>query len=405
MPTLPFEQLLKETMGLDVASVGGGVVERAVAGRLQACGLRDAAAYWEHVKASEEELQQLIEAVIVPETWFFRDASAFAALGRLVAEHWLPANHDGTLRLLSVPCSTGEEPYSMAMALLDAGVPANRFRIDAVDISARVLEHGRRGLYRRSAFRGSDLGFRDRHFTAGAGGHQVVDGVRSVVQFRQDNLFASGFLPGSEIYDVIFCRNVLIYFDRATQARAISILGRLLTPRGHLFVGASETGVFQNSEFTSAKIAMAFAFRKGVAAPRTPPALVQMPPTATPRAVTIARSATVTVVPRPAAGPSGVDQAKALADQGRFAEAARCCEEQLATHGPTAEAFYLLGLVRDASGAHADAEQYYRKALYLDPNHGEALMHLALLLEDQGKAREAQLLRDRIKRLAERVKA
>ena len=405
MPALPFEQLLKETMGLDVASVGASVVDQAVKERQQACGLRDAAAYWEHVKASDEELQQLIEAVVVPETWFFRDAAAFAALGRLVAEDWLRGNRDTTLRLLSVPCSTGEEPYSMAMALLDAGVPANRFSIDAVDISARALEHGRRGVYGRSSFRGGDLGFRDRYFTARAGGHQLVDGVRGLVQFRQDNLFSPGFLPGSDIYDVIFCRNVLIYFDRATQARAISILGRLLTPRGHLFVGASEAGVFQSSEFTSARIPMAFAFQKGTAAPRPLPAPVRaIPVTAPPRGAAVARKTPVAVVARPPDAPPGVDQARTLADQGRFVEAARCCEDHLEAHGPTAEALYLLGLVRDASGNHADAASYYRKALYLDPNHGEALMHLALLLEDQGKAREAQLLRDRMKRLAGRVK-
>src|SRR5437660_5043000 len=127
-----FENLLKETMGLDVASIGSSAIERAVEKRLLACELQETHAYWERVRASASELQELIEAVVVPETWFFRDRKAFAALVRVVQEEWLRTHPEGVLRLLSLPCSTGEEPYAMAMALRDAGVPAHRFRVDAV---------------------------------------------------------------------------------------------------------------------------------------------------------------------------------------------------------------------------------------------------------------------------------
>src|SRR6266446_11000727 len=136
-----FAHLLQQTMGLDAASIGASAIEHAVQERLSACKLKDTHAYWEHVCASETELQALIEAVVVPETWFFRDREAFAAMVRVVQEEWLQTHPEGGLRLLSLPCSTGEEPYTMAMALLDAGVPAHRFQVEAVDISARVLAH------------------------------------------------------------------------------------------------------------------------------------------------------------------------------------------------------------------------------------------------------------------------
>src|SRR5712671_4623467 len=134
-----FEDLLKRTIGLDTASVGSSVVARAVQARMSACELDDWQAYWERVNASQTELQELVEAVVIPETWFFRDRDAFAAMARMANEEWLANHPQGVLRLLSLPCSTGEEPYSMAMALLDTGFPADRFRIDAVDISARAL--------------------------------------------------------------------------------------------------------------------------------------------------------------------------------------------------------------------------------------------------------------------------
>ena len=139
--------------------------------RASACGLEDARTYWELVSASPNELQALTEAVVVAETWFFRDRAAFAAMARIALEHWLPANPEGVLRLLSLPCASGEEPYSIAMALLDSGFPSKRYRIDAIDISERTLAHAERATYGKNSFRGVELGFRDRHFEATAHGH------------------------------------------------------------------------------------------------------------------------------------------------------------------------------------------------------------------------------------------
>src|SRR5471032_983185 len=141
------ESLLKASMGLSVASIGSAAIARAVQERVSACHVADLHAYLELVRASGTELQALIEAVVVPETWFFRDRHAFVALARLAREEWLPSHREGALALLSLPCSTGEEPYSMAMALLDADVPANRFRVDAVDISTRSLAQGLHAVY------------------------------------------------------------------------------------------------------------------------------------------------------------------------------------------------------------------------------------------------------------------
>lgn len=408
MDTARFEHLLKQTMGLDAASIGSASVERAVQERLSACGLADAQAYWERLSGSGTELQELIESVVVPETWFFRDPASFVALTRLLRDAGSPRQAQGVLRLLSVPCSTGEEPYSMAMALLDAGFPASALRIDAVDISNRALARAQGAVYGRNSFRGNDLAFRDRLFVATAGGHSPVDTVRRLVQFRHGNLL-DGLAAGADLYDVIFCRNVLIYFDRATQDRALAVLGRLLTPRGWLFVGPSETALLSDHGFISAKLPLAFAFRKGP----VPGSVVKLRATPAPSKPVRAPALAVPQPARPRAAPpaaaprasartdaaTGIDRARRLADQGHLAEAAAHCEAHLREHGPTAEAFNLLGLVRDASGKPDDAADQYRKALYLDPNLHEALTHLALLLQKQGDAAGAQRLQRRASRL------
>jgi chemotaxis protein methyltransferase WspC len=395
-----FDRLLKDAMGLDVSSIGASALERAVQERQRACKADSPTQYLAHVRSSGAELQSLIEAIVVPETWFFRDHAAFAALVRFVREEWMPFHPDRSLRVLSVPCSTGEEPYSIAMALLDANVPPRRFQVDAIDICGRSLDHARRGVYRKSSFRGDAMTYCERHVEPVTGGHALSDAVKQQVKFTQANLLDTAFSLGAGQYDIVFCRNLLIYFDRETQDRAAAILERSLTPTGLLFVGSSETPVFLGRAFTPANIPMAFALRKGrrETKPKRPAVISTVRPALAPpvRAV----------VPAPAAdpvrhsSPAPLDEALKMADQGRFTEAWRSCEEHLRRNGPTADAFYVLGLVRDALGNADDAAACYRKALYLHPAHREAVVHLALLLEKQGNSSEAQALMNRAKRLS-----
>jgi chemotaxis protein methyltransferase WspC len=181
-----FENLLKEAMGLDAVSVGRTTIDRAVRLRMASLGLERREDYWQQLHDSTGELQELIETVVVAETSFFRDREAFAALVRLVTEEWLPAHPTGILRLLSVPCSTGEEPYSMSMALLDGGFSLGQFHVDAVDISARALTQAKRGVYGMNAFRGENLSFRDRYFRSTGDGYVLVEWLSEKVSFTRE---------------------------------------------------------------------------------------------------------------------------------------------------------------------------------------------------------------------------
>jgi chemotaxis protein methyltransferase WspC len=416
MDAADFESLLKESMGLNAASIGSSAIERAVQERLAACNLQNRQAYWEHVRGSDTELQELIEAVVVPETWFFRDRESFAALARFVSEAWLRKPWDGVLCLLSLPCATGEEPYSMAMALLDASIPADRFRIDAIDISTLALAQAGHAVYRTNSFRGHDLQFRDRHFETTAQGYRLSETVRRQVRFQQGNLFAADFLPGMELYDVIFCRNVMIYFDRATQDCAIAVVKRLLKTKGTLFVAPAESALPSSHDFVSTNLPLAFAFRRSVAVPsesKTISGSVVRPSVWGPMATPVSTRGPTPMSLAPALAPpsrvapntsTDIGEAMRLADQGHFVEAATCCAEHLRRHGPSAPAFYLMGLVRDATGNQPEAVSYYRKALYLEPNHHEAQIQLALLMEKQGDMAGAQVLRNRAHRLEQRSK-
>ena len=397
--------LLKEKMGLDAESIGVASVARAVRERLAALGLADTQIYWERLSASEPELQELIEAIVVPETWFFRDPEAFAALARVAREEWLPTHAQGALRILSLPCSTGEEPYTMAMALLDSGFPPQRFHIDAIDISVRAIAFAQVGIYGKNSFRAKDLSFRNRYFEPLPQGFRLSEDVRRQVHFRHGNLLASGWLPGAHGYHMIFCRNVLIYFDRPTQDRAIDVLGRLLTAPGLLFVGPSETGLLLDHGFVSAGIPLAFGFRPAAALVRqakpvrkTPAAISPAKPTAQapPKPKSTARPKEKTI----AAPVHWIDEARRLANRGELSAALKCCEQNLGEQPATAEGLHLAGMLHDAAGQVRKAAEHYRKALYLDPQHRESLVHLAVALTKEGDAPGAQRLFDRAKRLS-----
>jgi chemotaxis protein methyltransferase WspC len=414
------QELLRKVMGLDVVSIGASAIERAVLTRMSTCKLDDTGRYWELLRNSLTELQELIEVVIVPETWFFRDREAFVTLARVAQEDGLSSHAAATLRLLSLPCSSGEEPYSMAMALLDAGLPPSRFRIDAVDISGQMLRRASSAVYGKNSFRSNDLAFRDRHFEKTAQGYQLSDAVRRYVHFQRGNLFDADFLPERDVYDVIFCRNLLIYFNQPDQERAVYVLHRLLKRGGTLFVAPSEAALLLTGDFVSLKVPGAFGFRKGrealCAEPFAPVASSQRPaawsditprlrerklPVATRAASTAENSQNIQETVIAAAG-CGLEQVSSLANQGRLPEAAESCKGYLRKHGASVPALHLMGLIHAATGDLAEAARYYRQALYLEPNSHETLLHLSLLLEKSGDAAGLRVIRGRLQRLQTR---
>ncbi len=408
MSQIDFETLLKGAMGLDAATVGSATIERAVRRRMEGTGLNGLGDYWELVRSSNDELQELIEAVVVPETWFFRDREAFATLAHLVTREWLPTHGNTVLRALSVPCSTGEEPYTIVMALLDAGLSPKQIRVDALDISARALARGSRGEYGLNSFRDKNLEFRNRYFHQTAKGYRVDPRLSGMVAFRQGNLLLPELSFGKEPYDVIFCRNLLIYFDRPTQERIMRTLGSLLASDGFLFVGGAETYLASYSGFTSVKHSMSFAFRKSGASASLP--LLRMPPVVRPAQPEL-RHIDKSVLHVPTTKPQRIqpetdlETARRLADAGQLQEAAECCERHLRQQNPWPETYYLLGLIRDALGDFQHAMECYRKLLYLDPDNVQALMHLALLTERQGDLATVRRLRERIRRIELRTKS
>ena len=409
-----FFDFLRHRIGLDVASVGTAIIERAVRQRCIQLQMPSAEDYWARLQARSEEQQALIEAVIVPETWFFRYPESFSTLARLAIERLAQLNGMRALKILSLPCSTGEEPYSISMALLDAGLAPHQFKVDGIDVSSRSVARAKRAVYGRNSFRGQGLEFRERHFTAVAEGYQLSERVREQVHLQSGNLLDPELRVG-EVYDFVFCRNLLIYFDLATQRRVFDILKRLTHVGGVLFIGPAEGNLLGRMGMRSIGVAQSFAFRRQTDAepeplsafmpPPVPVRLSQpvpVPPLRRPfsRGTTFAPPVSPPVTTAKASDEAAglLARIATLANEGKGAEARQACEIYLRQHPPVAQVFCWLGLLSDVAGSTLEAQGFYRKTLYLEPQHPEALAHLAALLASQGDAAGARRLQERAAR-------
>ena len=375
MPVIDFESLLKQTVGLDATALGRAVIQRAVSERIAASGLQQWRDYLEHARSTEDELQALLDAIVRPETWFFRDRTAFETLGRLAVQCWLTASHGDYLRLLSVGCGSGEEPYSMAMELLDAGFPPERIRIDAIDISSQALARARQAVYGKDSFRGNDLRFSERYFTPSPEGFKLDAKVRQAVTYHRGNVLAEAFLSGRGDYDFIFCRNLLFYFDAVTQARVAGALHQALGKSGVAFVSSCEAELLTKPSFVPVEIPDAHAFlkagkhqvRAATQTARTLRTQVMEPPQ------------TKTAKANKPQIRTALDLAMRLAERGQWSDVKRLCESYVRDHGESAQALYLLGRARDVEGELEAARGLYGRAIELHPEHTLATLRLAQL--------------------------
>ena len=402
--------LVRARTGLAIAD---DMLGRAIRQRLRERQEGDAEDYMARVLDDEAEFADLLDLLVIPETWFFRDPQAIAHAARFAQERH--ARSGAPVRLLSLPCSTGEEPYTLAMALFDTGLPAQAFEVTAVDINEPSLERARRGLYGRNSFRARDLSFRDRYFAPEGDRHRLAERVRNQVRFRQGNILQLGSLRDGTAFAVVLCRNLLIYFDDQTQGRALSHLAALMHDDGLLCVGSSEMVSAMRHGFASLGVAHASALvkRQAVAPEQPRPPTPAAPPRrkAAPRPPAAANlparlRARSTPSPAPAtpvsAAPAPLEEARRLADAGRGTEAEALLRNLLETDRSQAGAHFLLALILPDARA-AEAERALRQALYLEPGHYPALCRLALICERAGRLDEAGRLRERAARIQTRA--
>lgn len=246
-------RLVGEQTGIVLSDAKKDMVYGRLARRLRQLGLPDFASYCRFLEEDDGgEMGELINAITTNLTAFFREGHHFDYLGNVLLPQLMQEKvHERRIRIWSAGCSTGEEPYSIAMVLREV-IPANRgwdVRILATDLDSNVLATGRHGVYPEERVRDLPRQRLSRWFQRGGGANQgfvrVKSELRDLISFKRLNLLHPWPFKGP--FDLIFCRNVVIYFSKDTQRQLFDRFADMLAPRGHLFIGHSET-LFRISE-------------------------------------------------------------------------------------------------------------------------------------------------------------
>ena len=246
-----FSAYIYDACGIKLPPIKKTMLSARLQKRLRHLKMNSCSTYLEYVLSPQgqaQELHHLIDVVSTNKTDFFREAQHFEALTSVVLPEYFSRLRHSTrpLRVWSAGCSSGEEPYTIAMVLDDffRKYPGRTFSILATDICTQVLDKAREAIYTNEDIQPVPPPFKHRYLMRGKGNrkgsYRVVPELRSMVNFQRLNFMDQEFHIREKI-DIIFCRNVIIYFDRPTQEKVLNRLCRYLNPGGFLFMGHSET--------------------------------------------------------------------------------------------------------------------------------------------------------------------
>lgn len=209
------------------------------------------------------EWQNVMNALSVQETYFWREIDQVRALVQTLVPQWHARNANSTLRVWSAACATGEEPLTIAIALNEAGwFERASIEIVATDASSKAIDRAVKGVYRERAFRNLPDVLRDRYFKRDGTDWRVSSDIHSRVKWGLANLIEEDQISHLAAADFIFCRNVFIYFSESAIGRVVRSFSRHIRPPGYLFVGAAESLIRLTTDFTLTEIDDAFVYVK-----------------------------------------------------------------------------------------------------------------------------------------------
>ncbi len=257
-----FKDLIYNESGIHFSNMNRPILESRIKERLKVKKLTEPLEYFKLVHSDKNETMTLLDSVTTNLTRFFRNESHFQALREIVFPEIINRKKDEKkIKIWSAGCSTGEEPFSIAIMLLEVLKDNYTWNIDilASDISLKSLMVAKKGLYNKERVEAVKKDVLDKYFEKTDNGYQIKDFVKDLVRFDYHNL---KFDNGERNIDIIFCRNVIIYFDRKAQEEVIQKFSLSLNDDGYLFIGHSESLFGMDTDFKFHKIGNACIYRK-----------------------------------------------------------------------------------------------------------------------------------------------
>ena len=420
-----FRDLIARRSGIYIHAADRDALRGHLLARMGQSGATSFADYLRRLGPSSEgeEFQALLNLVTIQETYFFRDQAQFMALQRYVLPELVKARSrmGEPLRIWSAGCSTGEEPYTIAMVLAEsiAGVASPPPYILATDVSQGALAVARRGIYGERSLRSTPEHYRERFFTRDGETYILNGAIKEMVEFRPFNLMSTPY-PGARGpgWDVIFCRNVTIYFKPETTKAVVRRFYESLWEGGYLFTGFSESLRYLSRDFLTIQVGGVFLYqRSGVGYDRAsePRIRVGRRRRASAPAPQRTQGPRAEPVPEPKLAPGREADSRArefvdaglpdkggqllapelerssppkkalllhaeiLLNQGRAVEAAVLCEKVIRREPLSVAGHYLLGIIHRTLEDDDQAVEMFKRVVYLRPQHALARFHLGEL--------------------------
>jgi chemotaxis protein methyltransferase CheR len=259
--------LIQTRFGLLFDGARRDILDSRLRSRMRELRLESLREYYLHLRFHpdrEAELTRLACLITNNETYFFRETHQFDILIQHVLPPLRPSLKDRPLKILCAGCSSGDEAYSLVIALQNAGFETAgiTWEIDAHDVDSEQIAKGREALYEHGSLRACDPETRQRYFTAADDGYRLKDRHRQGVRFFETNLVAPKRPLDQGVYDVVLCRNMLIYFAQSAFSSVIDLFAQLLRPGGYLMLGHSESLLDRSTPFVSVLLDGAVVYRK-----------------------------------------------------------------------------------------------------------------------------------------------
>lgn len=257
-----YRSLLSRESGIYFTNANKPILAQRLRVRLNERGVKTAGEYYKTLTTNKEELKLFLDAITTNLTWFFRNQPHFDALEKFVLPALVKekkAANDWTMRIWSAGCSTGEEPYTIAMIIAEKLPPPWKAEIVASDLSLKCLMTAKDGFYDKTKVAGVPAEYLKKYFYETETGYRIKDFIKNSVKFDYHNL--KNVSPWRN-FDIVFCRNVLIYFDEAVQREVVEHFYNSMTDKSFLYIGHSESLLNMKTRFEFVKTDWATLYKK-----------------------------------------------------------------------------------------------------------------------------------------------
>jgi len=258
-----YRNLIYAESGITFTSANRSILESRLKERLREKNVSSVKTYFTTISTNKEELKGFLDAITTNLTRFFRNQAQFDALEKHVVPELMSNIKKGSnvIKIWSAGCSTGEEPYTIAMLLSEILPLSWRFEITASDIALKCLMTAKEGFYPDNRMEGVPDNYVKKYFDRVDGGYKIKPDIHSKIKFDYHNLKNDSGLRG---FDVVFCRNVIIYFDEVAQTGVINRFWDAMGPKSFLFIGHSESLFGMNTKFEFLKTQWATLYKKNI---------------------------------------------------------------------------------------------------------------------------------------------